>query len=65
MCGLSLVKAGGATLACSVWASHCSGFSWCGAKALGTRASLLTAHGLNSLSFPAREWGLSSYGAGA
>ena len=31
----------GATLHCGVQASHCSGFSCCGARALGTRAQQL------------------------
>ena len=37
-CGPSLVSASGATLHCSVQASHCSGFSCCGARGLGTWA---------------------------
>ena len=37
----------GATLRCSAWASHCSGFSCCGAWALGARASVVVAHGLS------------------
>ena len=43
---LSLVVRAGATLCCGAWASHCSGFSCCGARALGTRASVVVAHGL-------------------
>ena len=31
---------------CGVRASHCSGFSRCGAQALGTCASVAEAHGL-------------------
>ena len=31
-----------------VQASHCSGFSCCRAQAVGTRASVLAAHGLSS-----------------
>ena len=47
VCGLSLVAAsGGSTLCCSVWASHCGGFSCCRAQALGTRASVVVARGL-------------------
>ena len=46
--GLSLVAAIGATLRCGVWASHCGGFSCCGARALGARASVVVAHGLSS-----------------
>ena len=30
----------GATLCCGVRASHCNGFSCCGAQALGTQASV-------------------------
>ena len=36
----------GATLSCSVRTSHCGGFSCCGARALGARASVVVAHGL-------------------
>ena len=36
--GLSLVVVSGATLCCGAWASHCGGFCFCGAWALGTRA---------------------------
>ena len=38
----------GATLHCGAWASHCSGFSCCGARVLGTWASVVVAHRLNS-----------------
>ena len=38
----------GATLRCSERASHCGGFSCCGARALGTWASVVVAHGLSS-----------------
>ena len=34
-------------LRCGVWPSHCGGFSCCGARALGARASLVVAHGLS------------------
>ena len=37
-----------ATLHCGAQASHCGGFSCCGARALGMRASVVAAHGLNS-----------------
>ena len=54
--GSSLLCAGflqlwrvGATPHCSAWASHCSGFSCCGAPALGARASVVVAHGLQQL----------------
>ena len=46
----------------SVWASHCSGFSWCEAWALGARASVLGAHGLPSCSSWALEHRLNSHG---
>ena len=35
------------TLGCSAWASQCDGFSLCRAQALGTRASVVAAHGLS------------------
>ena len=63
--GLSLVVARGATLCCGVWASHCGGFSCCGARALGTRASVVVAHGLSSCGLWALECRLSSCGARA
>ena len=44
--GLSLVAASGATLRCGAQASHCGGFSCCGAWALGARASVVVARGL-------------------
>ena len=37
----------GATLHCSAQASHCGGFSRCGARALGVQASVVVAHGLS------------------
>ena len=37
-----------ATLPCGAWASHCCGFSCCGARALGTWASVVVAHGFSS-----------------
>ena len=46
--GLSLVAASGAILRCSARASHCSGFSCCGAWALGTQASVVVVRGLSS-----------------
>ena len=39
----------GATLHCNMQASHCSGFSCCGARVLGTQASVVVACGLQSL----------------
>ena len=38
----------GATLHFGAWASRCSGFSCCGALALGIRASVVVARGLHS-----------------
>ena len=57
--GLSLVAAG-ATLRCGVWASHCRGFSCCGARALGVWASVVVARGLSSCGSWALELRLSS-----
>ena len=37
--GFSLVAVSGATLRCCAWASHCGGFSCCGARALERRLS--------------------------
>ena len=37
----------GATLCCGVQASHCGGFSCCGAQALGMQASVVVARGLS------------------
>ena len=48
MHGLSLAAANGVTLRCSTRASHCGGFPCCGAPALGTWASVVTARGLSS-----------------
>ena len=52
--GSSLLCAGflwlwqvGTTLCCGTWASHCSSFFCCGARALGTRDSVVAAHGLS------------------
>ena len=55
----------GATLRCSAWASHCSGFSCCGAQALGARTSVVVARGLSSCGSWALEHRLSSCGARA
>ena len=52
-------------LCCSAQASHCSGFSCCRAWALGTRASVVVAHGLSSCGSRALEHRLSSCGARA
>ena len=42
----SLLQQAGATLRCAVWTTHCGGFSCCRARALGARASVVVAHGL-------------------
>ena len=55
----------GATLGCGARASHCSGFSCCGAWALGTWPSVVVAHGLTSCGLRALECRLSSCGAQA
>ena len=55
----------GATLRRSVQASHCGGFSCCGAPALGTWASVVVAHRLSSCGSWALDRRLSSYGARA
>ena len=55
----------GATLRCGVWASHCGGFSFCGAWALGAWASVVGPHGLSSCGSQALEWRLSSCGSRA
>ena len=45
--GFSVVVSGGySTLRCGAQAAHCSGFSCCRVQALGTRASVVVAHGL-------------------
>ena len=55
----------GATLRCGAQASHCGGFSCCGARALGARASVVAARGLSSCGSRALERRLSSCGAWA
>ena len=52
-----------ATLRCGVQASHCGGFSCCGAQALGARASVAVACRLSSWGSQALEHRLSSCGA--
>ena len=47
----------------AVVASHCGGFSCCGARALGAWASVVAAHGLSNCGLRARECRLSSCGA--
>ena len=63
--GFLQLRRAGATLRCSAWASHCSGFSRCGARALGTWASVVVARGLSSCGSRALEHRLSSCGARA
>ena len=65
VCGLSLVVVRGATLRCSAQPSHCGGFSCCGARALGARASVVVACGLSNCGSWALEHRLSSCGAWA
>ena len=48
-----------------MWASHCSGFSCYGARALGVQASVVVVHGLRSCGSWALEPKLSSCGAWA
>ena len=55
----------GATLHCSVRASHCGGFSCCQAWALGVRASVVATRGLSSCGSRALECRLSSCGTWA
>ena len=50
---------------CGVQASHCGSFSCCIARALGTRASVVVAHGLSSCGLWALECSLSSCGSRA
>ena len=50
----------GATLCCGSQASHCGGFSCCGARALGARASVVVARGLSSCGSWALERRISS-----
>ena len=64
MCGLSLVVASRG-YSSGVCASHRGGFSCCGARTLGTRASVVVARGLSSCGSWALERRLSSWGARA
>ena len=59
----SSCRGGGATLSCGARASHCGGFSCCGARALGAQGSIVVAHGLSSCGSRALEYRLSSCGA--
>ena len=53
------------TLHCGAWASHCGGFSCCGARALGAQASVVVAPGFSSCGSWSLEHRLSSCGAQA
>ena len=55
----------GATLRCGARASHCGGFSCCGARALGAQASVVVARGLSSCGSRTLECRLSSCGSRA
>ena len=46
--GFPWLRRARATLRFSAWASHCGGFSCCGAWALGAGASVVVARGLSS-----------------
>ena len=52
-------------LCCCVRASHCRGFSCCGARALGLQASVVVARGLSSCGLWALERRLSCCGTQA
>ena len=49
------MRRAGATLPCGARASHCGGFSCCGARALGARASVVVARGLSGCGSQALE----------
>ena len=49
--GLSLIARAGATLCCSVRASHRGGFSYSRAQALGTQASVVVEYGLSNCGY--------------
>ena len=53
------------TLHSGAWASHCGGFSCCGARALGAGPSVVVAHGLSSCGSQDLEHRFSSCGAWA
>ena len=59
------MRRAGATLHCSAQASHCGGFSLCGAQGLGAWASVVAVRGLSSCDSRAVEHRLSSCGAQA
>ena len=57
--GFLQLRQAGTTLLCSAQASHCSGFSCCGAQALGMQASAVVACGLQSTGSEVVAHGLS------
>ena len=63
--GFLQLRRAGATLCCGTRASHCGGFSCCGARALGMWASVVVECGLSSCGSRALERRLSSCGARA
>ena len=63
--GFLWLRRAGTTLCCGARASHCGGFSCCGAQALGAWASVVVACGLSSCGSRALEHRLGSCGAGA
>ena len=62
---LSLVASSGGYSSLGARAFHCSGFSWCGARALVAWASVVVAHGLTSCGLRALERRLGSCSAWA
>ena len=62
---LTQLRRAGAALCCGTRASHCGGFSCCGARALGLQASAAVACGLSSCGSWALERRLNSCGSRA
>ena len=63
--GFLWLQRAGATLRCGARASHCGGFSCCGARALGAWDSVVVARGLSSCGLWALEHRLGSCGVWA
>ena len=63
--GYSWLRCMGTTLHCGALASHCGGFSCCGAQVLGSWALVVVAHGLSSCGPWALEHRLSGRGVRA
>ena len=63
--GLSSSGTRGPLSSCCAWPSRCRGCSFCGARALGCRASVVGARGLGSWGFQALEQRLGSRGSRA